>query len=158
MKASGQLWQQLWLELSFQWVSRLDLTFEGDHTKMQYQNTVFTTVNTLFSVFRGGVGKSTGTVELGKSSPGLRNVTRMAASMGTSQQIHACLTALPLLSSQWSLACCAWGDTSSGETGNGRILKAWILIIQFIGRQQKRKMKTKSTLGELPKLGTCTQQ
>lgn len=158
MKASVPLWQQLWLELSFLWVSRLDLTFEGDHTKTQYQNIVFTTVNTLFQFPGVGGERVQELLNWGKVAQLWENALRMAANMGTSQQIHACLTALSLPSPQWSLACCAWGDTSSGETGNGRIPKAWILIIQFIGRQQKRKMKMKSTLGELPKLDMYTQQ
>jgi len=56
------------------------------------------------------------------------NCARVDICVGTPQQIHDLpqhwLTALVFAFLQWSLACCAWGDTSSGETGNGRILKA----------------------------------
>lgn len=156
MKASVQLWQQLWLGLSFLWVSKLDLTFEVHQNAI----TKYCIYHSKYTFPVSGVGweRKQELLNWERVAQLWENVMRMAANMGTSQQIHACLTALSLPFPQWSLACCAWGDTSSGETGNGRILKAWILIIQFIGRQQKRKMKTKSTLGELPKLDTCTQQ
>lgn len=87
MKASVQLWQQLWLGLSFLWVSRLDWTFEGVHQNAIPKYYIYHSKYT-FPVFTDGVGKSPGTADLGNSGPAVRKSSEDGANMGTSQQIH----------------------------------------------------------------------